>query len=519
MEVKRLKYPVGRQDFASLREDGCVYVDKTENIFNLVQDNKYVFLSRPRRFGKSLLLSTIRYYFEGRKDLFEGLKIMDLEKDWKRHPVLHLELGSIDCSNEIGLSAEINRQLKHWESEYGVTEISESLSSRFRNVIISARKQSGQRVVILIDEYDNPLINSIHNREIYDINRNLLKSVYSNLKGMDEYIRFAMLTGVSRFSNTTVFSGLNNLQDITFNVQYSDICGFTRDEIEQYLWTGVRDLAQAEGCLPKEALELLKKEYDGYHFSERLIDIYNPFSLLNCLHNQKIDNYWIQSGLPTFLARKLDKSSSPFSSIFNSKEDSISLSTVDAAFDSPVALLYQTGYLTIKSYDRELKEYRLGIPNREVDHGLFRFLLGHYSMTSPGDASKNLREMARMLQKGEPDKFMETLQVVMSPISYHLQGKMTETDFERTLFVIFHVLGFHVHSQLATSRGRIDLTVETKDYVYVMELKLDKSAEKALEQIEEKDYSLPWRHDGRKVFKIGISFSSEKRNIGSWIIA
>lgn len=518
MEEKRLKYPVGTQDFATLREEGYVYVDKTELIYNLVTDKRYIFLSRPRRFGKSLLLSTIRYYFEGRKDLFEGLKIMELEKNWKRYPVLHLELSRIDSRNPESLISTLEEQFQEWEEKFEIKDRNFAFSQRFAQIIKHAHKKFRERVVVLIDEYDNPLLNTISSPEIHESHRNLLKSIYSNLKGLDEYIKFAMLTGVSRFSNTTIFSGLNNLKDITFSEDYSTICGFTYEEIKEYLWTGVGHLSMKLGCTPEEAMSKLKDEYDGYHFSEDLTDIYNPFSVLNCLDSRKIENYWVRSGIPNFLAEKLKESRKSFSAIFSTEEDSFSLSTMDAAFDSPVSLLYQTGYLTIKGYNREENLYRLGIPNREVDKGLFYFLYGYYSRQTEGETKGEMREIYRALQKGDCQNFLERLQSMLAPISYHLDGKCTETDFQRIMFIILHILGFHVNIELSTSRSRIDMIVETQDYVYIMELKYDGSAEEAVKQIEDKEYALAWKFDGRKLYKIGINFSFTSRNIDSWII-
>ena len=519
MAAERLIYPLGRQDFESLREDGCVYVDKTELVYDLVKYNKYVFLSRPRRFGKSLLLSTVRYYLEGRKDLFEGLKIMELEKKWTKHPVLHLSLGAIDSSDKEGLSSSLERQFKNWELKYDVTVKEKTLSDRFARIISNASAKTGERVIVLIDEYDNPLINTIHNPEIYEMNRTLLKSVYSNLKDLDNYIKFAMITGVSRFSNTSVFSGLNNITDISFHSEYASICGFTKEEITEYLWTGIERYALKNDTGTQETLEELKREYDGYHFTEDLVDIYNPYSLLNCLNQSKIDNYWMQSGVPEFLVRKLKNNSISFTELFSAQATPATLSTIDAAFDSPIALFYQTGYLTIKGYDKQKKKFQLGIPNKEINEGLTYFLLKSYLFSEDMVFSNRLEEMASCIRKGNPQEFIETLETLLAPIGYHLHGKMTEVDFERTMFVIFHMLGFHMHSQLTTSFGRIDLTVETKDFVYLIEIKLDGSAQDALDQINRKDYALQWKHSERKVFKIGISFSSAKRNIDSFLIS
>ena len=518
MEGKRLKYPIGQQDFAGIIRDGWLYIDKTGLIYRLVNNDKYIFLSRPRRFGKSLLLSTIRYYFEGRKELFEDLQIMELEKHWKKHPVLHLELSGTMPGDPDSLKSVLDFQFREWEKRYDIENISKSLSQRFATIIREACIKTGERVVVLIDEYDNPLINTIHLKETYESNRELLKSVYSNLKSMDEFIRFAMLTGVSRFSNTTVFSGLNNLRDISFDNDYSTICGFTAEEIRRKMWDGVERLAGYEECSPEEAMVLLKDEYDGYHFSEIMADIYNPFSLLNCLASSRIDNYWIQSGVPEFLVRRLKETPISYQKLFSASGTSESLTASDAAFDSPVALFYQTGYLTIKGYDRKTRRFRLGIPNKEVDEGLFNYLLKGYYSYNVLDAEDRLKEMTACLEKGEPESFLERLKETLAGIPYHLHGKMTELDFERTLFVIFHIMGYHIHCELATSAGRIDLTVATGDYLYIIELKLDKSAEEALEQIERKAYALQWKNDGRKIFKIGVNFSSETRNIADWKI-
>lgn len=518
MNGRKVKYPIGNQDFAGLIEDGYVYVDKTDLVYDLVENNKYVFLARPRRFGKSLLLSTIRYYLEGRKDLFEGLKIMTLERVWKKRPVLHLALSGHNPKESDSLKELINLQFRQWEEKYSVETPAATLSARFTEIIISAFRQTGQKMGILIDEYDNPLINALDNPEVLDTNRSLLKSIYSTLKDLDEYIDFAMFTGVSRFSNTSIFSGLNNLYDISFDEEYESICGFTQDEITRYLREGLEDFASKHDIEFTEVLSRLKEEYDGYHFSERLLDIYNPFSVLNCLRKKKIENYWVQTGPPEFLIKKLNRESISFTGLFSAEGNPMTLASIDVAFDSPVALFYQTGYLTIKSYDRETGLFQLGIPNREVNQGLFNLLLKRYSFRDEIDGMKNLRLLSNSLNRGEAEEFVKQLRVFLSPIAYHLQGKISEIDFERTLFVIFHIMGFHVHTEIATSYGRIDLLVETQQYVYIVELKYGGSGEEAWRQIREKEYSLPWKYDGRKIYEIGIGFSPSQRNISTWKI-
>ena len=518
MERKRLKYPIGRQDFASIREDGCVYVDKTDIIYNLVDNNKYVFLSRPRRFGKSLLLSTIRYYLEGRRDLFEGLRIMDLEKEWKKHPVFHLKLSRIDENEQSSLEQLLEEQFQVWEKEYEVTERYGTFSARFSYLIRSAFEKSGRRVVILVDEYDNPLINTIHDTDLHERYKGLLKSIYVNFKDMDEYIHFAMLTGVSRFSKMTVFSGLNNLNDISFNEKYSSICGFTEKEIPGYLFEGVKSLAIKRDISEGKAMDLLKQAYDGYHFSENLLDIYNPFSLLRSLEAGKLDNYWTDSGTPSFLIKKLKETDEPFSELFQEEADSTSLAAVDTAFTSPVALLYQTGYLTIKSYDKKENLYRLGVPNKEVREGFFSVVLQEFTLRDRMKGMRATRRMKECLEEGKPDEFLKRVESFFAGISYVMTSKAPEMYFENNLYIMLQMMGVDVISEDETSDGRIDLTIKTKGYIYIIEIKKDRNAIDALAQIENKRYALKYRHDGRKIFKIGINFSSRKRNITDWEI-
>lgn len=415
---QKQKYPIGTQDFSIVRTEGYLYVDKTDLIYRLVNgSSRHVFLARPRRFGKSLLLSTIRYYLEGRKDLFDGLKIIHLEENWINHPVLYLSFASFNSANENSLESILDYQFSIWEEQYAVKNNRFDYAQRFQNIIRSAYNQSGRRVGVLIDEYDLALINTISNTSLHNKNREVLKSVYSNLKDMDAFIKFGMLTGVSRFSNTSIFSGLNNITDISFDDDYAAICGFTTDEIKNYLHPGVKILATNHNKEVESIFQELKDEYDGYHFSEALIDIYNPYSLLNCLDKRKIDNYWIMSGATTYLVNKIEESQESLAKIFSSYETPQTLTTIDAAFDSPVSLMYQTGYLTIKKYDSEERAFLLGIPNREVDQSLFRLLLGHYnSGSNPSDNSRLLKEMSLSLSAGNPDEFLNRLKSFLASI-------------------------------------------------------------------------------------------------------
>lgn len=513
-----LLYPVGQQNFEKIRNDGKVYVDKTALIYNLTHSVDYVFLSRPRRFGKSLLLSTMKAYFEGKKELFQGLAIEHLEKDWIKYPVISLELSRIDSFDENSLNDILDEQFKSFERQFGIDKIYPSFSSRFTEIIKSAFNQTGLKVVVLIDEYDNPLINTLNRPEIHERNKELLKSVYSNLKSMDEYIKFGFLTGVTRFSKAGIFSGLNNLTDITFEKKYSTICGFTEKEIRDYLWEGVKILGQEEGMNTENALHLLKQEYDGYHFSEDLTDIYNPYSLLRALHSSKIENYWIDSGTPSFLIERLKETEEPFFELFNEEGDTSTLAAIDTAFTSPVALMYQTGYLTIKDYDRKERVYKLGIPNKEVREGFFSVVLSEFVQKDRMKGIKATKRMKACLEEGNAQEFLERVQSFLAGVSYELTSKAPEIYFENNLYVMLQMMGLDVKAEDETSNGRIDLSVKTDKYIYIIEIKKDTPPEKALEQIERKEYALKYRFDDRKIITIGICFSSQTRNISSWLI-
>lgn len=511
-------YPIGQQYFEGIRKEGKVYVDKTEIIYRLINKNKYVFLSRPRRFGKSLLLSTIQAYFEGKKDLFEGLNIYSLEKEWKKYPVLHLKLSGIQSNNFGSLPAELNRQFSKWEMQYDINNKSEIYSTRFREIITEIYEKTGTPVVILIDEYDNPLINSLHNNDLHENFRDLLKSVYSALKDLDECIRFALITGVSRFSKTSIFSGMNNIKDISFLEEYATICGFTLEEIKKAMWPGVIRLAQKLNLSCEETLLTLRDRYDGYHFSEDCPDIFNPFSLLNALSDRALRDYWIASGTPEFLIRILESSHRNFVETFNPVETQYTLATNDVAMFSPVALMYQTGYLTIKDYDRNDQLYKLGVPNKEVNFGLFSYLLAFYSKRSESDSLITAKALRNALIEGKPEEFLQRLKSFLAGIPYLMNPGRYELNFEKILYSILRLLELDVRSEVPTSDGRIEVLIKTERYIYVMELKLDKSPEEALAQIEKKEYALQFSLETRQLFKIGVSYSSETRNISGWKI-
>ena len=515
MEKTPVRYPIGIQSFESLRSLGYIYVDKTELIHNLVTTSKCVFLSRPRRFGKSLLLSTIQAYFEGRRELFKGLAMERLETEWPVHPVLKLSLATYHATDEGNLEEILDTQFREWENLYDVKPETVGLSMRFRNIIKAAHDSTGQTVVILVDEYDHPLIETMHDGKRLEAHRLLLKSIYVNIKDLDQYIRFTMLTGVSRFSKMTVFSGLNNLDDISLDDEYAAICGISEDELLYNFRQGISDLAQKSNTGYEETVGNLKLNYDGYHFTEESPDIYNPFSLLNALKKRKIGAYWFQSGTPEFLVRQIQKGGSFLPEMFDETVEGRTLSASDILNDNPTALLYQTGYLTIKAYE-EPDRYRLGIPNLEVRKGLFENLAVHYLEKTDADIYSNVYEVRKLLEERRVDEAMERLRTFMAGIPYEFAENAVELLYENNLFIIFVLVGVDARPEWHTSQGRIDLLLRMCNYIYVIELKRDGTPEEALEQIREKDYTRQFMGDPRPVVELGVTFSTKTRNITAW---
>lgn len=515
MSAAPVKYPIGIQSFESLRNLSYLYVDKTELIYDLVTTSKCVFLSRPRRFGKSLLLSTIQAYFEGKKELFKGLAIEKMETEWTKHTVLSLSLAKYHQGKEYDLEKTIDYQFRIWENQYDVKIKGNNLSSRFDSIIRAAYHASGRPVVILIDEYDNPLIETMHNAEQLEAHRSLLKSIYVNLKDLDQYIRFTMLTGVSRFSKMTIFSGLNNLEDISFDDAYSSICGITEKELLSYFNEGIAALAKKYSVSFADATKMLKANYDGYHFSEECIDVYNPFSLLNALKKIKIDSYWFQSGTPEFLIRQIQKGNNFLPDMFDETVEGWTLSSSDIFNTKPTALLYQTGYLTIKEYNAP-DEYHLGIPNLEVREGLFKNLASHYFHKDSTEIYPNVREVRKLLEMKKVNEAMERLQTFMAGIPYEFAENAVELHYENNLFIIFVLVGVDARPEWHTSQGRIDLLLTMRNAIYIIELKRDGTPEEALAQIHEKDYARQFAGDPRPIINIGVAFSTKTRNITAW---
>lgn len=511
-------YPVGIQNFEDLRSRGYIYVDKTSLLYNLVQTGKYYFLSRPRRFGKSLMISTLEAYFLGKRELFKGLAMESLEKDWTVHPVLHMDLNTRNYYDDESLLGILNQNLEVWEKLYGDEKKDRVPEERFMYVIKRAYEQTGRRVVILIDEYDKPMLQAITNPELQTKFRNTLKAFYGALKSCDGFIHFAMLTGVTKFSKVSVFSDLNNLRDISMVNQYAEICGISDAELHQYFEEDIHALAEKLGIDYTKACELLKENYDGYHFCYNSVGMYNPFSLLNTFANMQIGSYWFETGTPTYLVELMKLHHYPVEEIEHIVTSGPVLDSIDAASTDPVPVIYQSGYLTIKDYNAEFENYTLGFPNREVEQGFLRFLLPHYASVSVSKSPYEIQCFVGEVRKGDVDGFLSRLQTFFDDTPYEL-ARDREVHYQNILYIVFKLMGFHTEVEYRTSRGRVDLVLKTSDYIYVMEFKLNGTAEEAMQQIEEKGYASAFASDSRKVIKVGINFSDETRSIERWIVA
>ena len=509
-------YPIGIQNFEKLREGGYTYVDKTALIYKLAASGTYYFLSRPRRFGKSLLISTMDAYFSGKKELFKGLAMEQMEKDWIQYPVLHLDLNGITYSSEDVLDQVLNDKLSDWEAEYGITASSTVPGLRFQNIIDAAYESTGHKVVILIDEYDKPIVDNLVNPELADNFKKTLQGFYSVLKAKDGQIKFGFLTGVSKIGKLSVFSALNNLKDISMVKEYADICGISEKELHDNFDESVAELGEANDLTKEDGYFKLKEMYDGYHFSQNSIGVYNPFSLLNAFSDREFQDYWFETGTPTLLVNVMKETSFDVTTLSDNVVVSADdLSGMQDIINNPIPLFYQTGYLTIKGYDKEFKEYTLGFPNDEVKTGFLKFIYSYYVPANPSEGKTMTSKMARALRSGDPYSFMMSLEALFANTTYQIQGD-AEKNFQYAMYIIMELLGEYVQAERSTSNGRIDLLLQTKDYIYIVELKIDNTADAALQQIEDKGYAKPFVNDPRKIFKIGVSFSTENRRIEDW---
>ncbi len=512
------RYAIGQQDFKTLRERDALYVDKTAFIEKIVRSrSQYYFLARPRRFGKSLFLSTLKYFFEGQRQLFKGLYIDSTDWDWSPYPVLHLDLNTDRFDKQGALGDVLETQFITWERKYEVSEKMESYSQRFKTIIRKAHEKTGQQVVVLVDEYDKPLVSNLKNPENFEHYRTQLASIYSNFKSSAEHLRVVFITGVSRFSKLSVFSDLNNLDDISFDDEYADICGITEKELRENLHEGISELALKRREDFATTCAKLKKSYDGYRFAPGGSDIYNPWSALSCLKKGRIGDYWLDTGAPSVIAEALYDADVDIEAILNGEWKLRRLAGLDLRNANPTALLYQAGYLTIGDYDFEYDEVRLKVPNDEVREGLFNDLLPIYMKGKNGWAEGVVETLKKAIRNGEPQKMMTCLDAYFAGIPYDLKME-NENNFHNAFYILVTLIGIDAKAEVHTSDGRIDLLIETPKFIYIIELKYDSTPEVALTQINEKEYARKFTTDSRKLFKIGVSFSSETRRIDSRLI-
>lgn len=511
------KYPVGIQSFESLRKEGYLYIDKTELIYRLISTGKYYFLSRPRRFGKSLLISTIEAYYSGQKELFQGLFIDGREKNWISYPILHFDLSAQKYDSAESLYDILNDILAKWEKKYGTEPSEVSLSLRFQGIIQRAAEKAGKGVVILVDEYDKPMLQAIGNDNLQNTYRDTLKAFYGALKSKDQYIQFALLTGVTKFSKVSIFSDLNNLMDISFDKRYAELCGITENEIHTWLEEDLYDLAANTNMSYEQVCTSLKERYDGYHFTEDSNGLYNPFSLLNTFARMKFGNYWFETGTPSYLAQLLKQNKYNLTRLSNEVVTNDLLNGIDTLANSPIPVLYQSGYLTIKDYNSRFNVYTLGFPNKEVEEGFISYLLPYYAHVQPAESAFQIMSFIDEIEKGKIEAFFLRLQSFFADTPYEMIRDL-ELHYQNVLFILFKLLGFYTEAEYHTSEGRIDLLVKTGKFIYLMEFKLEGTAEEALAQINEKHYAIPFQADGRRIFKIGVNFSSKTRNIQKWIV-
>ncbi|MDE6410233.1 MAG: ATP-binding protein [Muribaculaceae bacterium] len=506
-----IKYPVGIQSFKELREGGYVYVDKTAMIHQLTK-GKYYFLSRPRRFGKSLFLSTLEAYYLGQRDLFKGLALDTLTDDWEPHPVFHIDLNNREYKDETSLTSHLSSHLKIWEATYGDEEKESATEERFAYMVRRAYEKTGKKVVILIDEYDKPLLNAIGNEKLTDVYRSQLKAFYSNLKTLDPYIEIALLTGVARFSKVSIFSDLNNLRDISFTDQFSSICGITSEELDEYFREGISSIAEKERISYDEVREMLRCSYDGYHFSEESPDIYNPFSLVYCFANKSISSYWFESGTPTYLVKLLNRDFFALCDIAPSYIDRVELESAGLLSEDPLPVFYQTGYLTIKNYDREFKRYLLDYPNKEVKEGFLRFLFRSYIPETSSRRGFSIPDFLIDVRNGDADGFMKRMESLIAAVPYSDKGS-AESHFQNAVYLLFTLMGFYAQMEMRTSDGRMDLRVETERYIFIFEFKIDSTSKSAMDQIEKKRYWLGDRMSNKKIVLIGANFDTKTRRL------
>ena len=523
-----MKYPIGIQTFEKIRKDHYVYVDKTDLVYKLAHDGNMFFLSRPRRFGKSLLVSTLEAYFSGKKELFKGLKIESLEKEWKTYPVFHIDFSVGSFLNNGTLEESIEGYLSKWETDYGINRRFNDFGLRFADILNGVYSKTGTRCVVLIDEYDKPLLDVMASTvkvpqeggvpiSLEEYNRNILKGFYSTFKAADASLQFVLLTGVTKFSQVSVFSGFNQPDDISMSAQYEALCGITDNELLEYFHEPIEEMGLAYGLNFQQMVDLLRRKYDGYHFSKKMTGIYNPFSLLNALKKSDADDYWFRTGTPTYLVHLLNKSDENLNELTGKYYSTDQFIDYKANDEQPLPMIYQSGYLTIKGYKPRTNSFLLDFPNEEVERGFTAILANNYFKTKT-DSRTIIIGLLDDLADGDVEAFITTLTAFFASIPYsmHLK-KEKERFFHYTFYLLLRLAStYTTYTEKQQSHGRVDCVIETDKFIYIFEFKLDGTADEALKQIEDKGYATEYASDSRTLYKIGVNFDSETGTISDW---
>ena len=514
---KTIKYPVGIQTFSKIREEKLFYVDKTYFIPEIINCSNYVFLSRPRRFGKSLLMSTLEAYFRGRKDLFDGLALSGIETKWEKYPVFRFDLSLANYINIERLRVRLNGNLNFIEQDYGLTSTSHSPEERFMELIRQAYQKYGKKVVILIDEYDKPILDCLHSQELLESIKSELRSFYSVIKGNDEFIKFAMLTGVSKFGKVSIFSGLNNLKDISMLPKFNAVCGISESEFKRDFQKSIKEFSEENGLSEDETWSEFKRLYDGYHFAKKGEFIYNPFSVLSAFDSEDFNHYWFSTGSPSYLISLIKNNGYLLADLEGERRNEAALNDITDSGRDLVPLLYQAGYLTLKHYDSHTRQYTLGFPNREVYEGFWDSLSNYFLRGYGGRSTFDLYKFLGDLREGNVDGFMMRLKSLFADTD-NMPEINKEIHFQNLMAIVCKMLGLEVRTEIHSSRGRCDMQILTERQVYIFEFKVDGSAEKALLQIKEKGYATPFGSDSRRIYLIGANFSTETRTLTDWAI-
>lgn len=518
--AQKRNLPIGIQTFEKIRQDNCVYIDKTQFIAELAKYKSPYFLSRPRRFGKSLFVSTLKSYFEGRKDLFEGLAVFDSETEWKNYPIFYFDFNVGDFTTENDFKNSLNTKLSAYEKLYGFNG-SKTFADRFSDLLKAAHEKTGLQSVVLVDEYDKPLLSAIDDELLIEKFRKILKSFYGVIKGEDAHIRFVFITGVTRFDKVSIFSDLNNLNDISMNESFSAICGISQDELEKGFIPEIEEMAKKNDYSQEECLAELKRNYDGYHFSkDTKTDIYNPFSLMNAFFNNSFGSYWFSTGTPTFLTKMIRDINFDYTSLENDIDASQrTLENYRLDSENVLPMLYQTGYITIKSYDKELRCFTLGLPNEEVKYGFYDNLAPLYAGYNGKTDNIEVLNFVKELRAGKVNEFMERINNIFACAPKKTNQKRYELDCQAFVWLIFKLMGEFVLCEVRNGKGRSDAVVWEHNAIYIFEFKINGSAEEAMRQIDGMDYPIAYKSDGRKIVKIGVNYSSAEERLTEWKIA